>query len=92
MIIRIMGEGQLEVPDGALDGLNRLDDDLLAAIEAGDERRYRQALHALLAEVRKVGTPLPDDALVESDLALPDGDASLDEVRDLLGDEGLIPG
>jgi hypothetical protein len=39
-----------------------------------------------------VGKPLPDDEIVPSDLVLPSADASLDEVRELLGDEGLIPG
>jgi hypothetical protein len=34
---------------------------------------------------------VPDDALVDSDLILPPSDASLEEVRGLLGDEGLIP-
>ena len=32
------------------------------------------------------------DALDESDLILPMADASIDEVRELLTDEGLIPG
>jgi hypothetical protein len=35
---------------------------------------------------------LPDEEIVPSDLVLPSSDASLDEVRELLGDEGLIPG
>jgi hypothetical protein len=35
---------------------------------------------------------LPDDEIVPSDLVLPASDASLDEVRELLGDDGLIPG
>jgi hypothetical protein len=50
------------------------------------------ALDALLDKVRAVGAPLPDEELVPSDLVLPSSDASLDEVRELLGDEGLIPG
>ncbi len=37
------------------------------------------------------GSPLPIDSLVSSDLVLPAPDATLDEVRDLLGDEGLVP-
>jgi hypothetical protein len=42
--------------------------------------------------VRSVGRQLPDDEIVPSDLVLPSADASLAEVRELLGDEGLIPG
>ena len=32
------------------------------------------------------------DSLDESDLILPPPDATIDEVRELLGDDGLIPG
>lgn len=92
MIVRILGEGQLDVPDGQVAGLNDLDGRLEAAVERGDEAGFRSALASLLGKVRQVGTPLPDDALVESDLVLPAADAELADVRELLGDEGLIPG
>ena len=92
MIVRILGEGQLRIDDAELDGLNALDDDVIAAVDAGDETKFRTALTALLAKVRELGAPLPDDEIVPSDLVLPTADASLDEVRELLGDEGLIPG
>ncbi|MFD6751306.1 PspA-associated protein PspAA, partial [Streptomyces anthocyanicus] len=45
-----------------------------------------------LDAVRRLGTPLPDDALEPSELILPAPDASLDEVREMLSDDGLIPG
>ena len=37
MIVRISGEGQFEVPEGHVDELNRLDDDLTKAVDSGDE-------------------------------------------------------
>jgi hypothetical protein len=92
MIVRILGEGQRTVSDGDLEGLNALDDDLIAAVEAGDADAFSRSLTALLDKVREVGTPLPDEEIVPSDLVLPSSDASLDEVRELLGDDGLIPG
>ncbi len=92
MIVRILGEGQVNVPDGELESLNALDDSLQRAVEAGDESGFVQALTALLARVREVGKPVAVDEIVPSDLVLPSPDASLPEVRDLLGDEGLIPG
>ena len=92
MIVRILGEGQLEVPDSALDGLNELDEALIGAVEAGDEAAFQRDLGALLDRVRSTGTPVPDDYLGPSDLMLPSGDSTLEEVRSLLGDEGLIPG
>lgn len=92
MIVRILGEGQRTVADGELAGLNGLDDELIAAVEAGDEDGFSRALAALLDKVRQIGKPVPDDEIVPSDLVLPSADASLAEVRELLGDDGLIPG
>ena len=92
MIVRIMGEGQLVLADNRFDELNKLDDDLLAEIERGDGPAFRQTLHALLDKVRELGEPLPDDSLEPSELILPSPDATLDEVRSLLTEDGLIPG
>ncbi|GAA2406526.1 hypothetical protein GCM10010191_13240 [Actinomadura vinacea] len=91
MIVRIMGEGQLEIAADDLTALNTLDDALEAAIESGDEASFRTALHGLLDNVRKVGRPLPADSLSSSELILPPADAAMDEVRGMLRDEGLIP-
>jgi len=92
VIVRILGEGQLNVPESELDALNSLDADLQAAVEADEEDRFLKALVALLSRVREAGKPLPEDQIVPSELVLPSADASLAEVRELLGDDGLIPG
>ncbi|CAM5353511.1 hypothetical protein GCM10010378_46350 [Streptomyces viridochromogenes] len=92
MIVRIMGEGQVRLSDSHLPELNKLDDELLAEMEGGDGPGFRRTLTALLAAVRGRGTPLPDDSLEPSDLILPSPDATLEEVRELLSDDGLIPG
>ncbi|MGW2208917.1 PspA-associated protein PspAA [Streptomyces sp. NPDC001781] len=92
MIVRIMGEGQLRLDDSRFPELNELDDELLAEVEGGDEEGFRRTLHALLEAVRKRGTPLPDDSLEPSELILPAPDATVREVREMLGDDGLIPG
>jgi hypothetical protein len=87
-----MGEGQLTLADGRLGELNKLDDELLAEMENGDGPGFRATLKALLAKVRELGEPLPDDTLEPSDLILPSPDATLEEVQELLSDDGLIPG
>ena len=92
MIVRIMGEGQVTVDEGHLTELNALDDKLLAEIQSGDEEGFRRTLEALLDGVRKFGQPLPDDSLEPSQLILPSGDATLEDVRKMLNDDGLIPG
>jgi hypothetical protein len=92
MIVRILGEGQLEVPDSAAAELNQLDATLEAAVERSDEAAFRPALAALLAKVRDVGSPTEADDLRPSELIIPQPDATMAEVRKLLTDEGLIPG
>ncbi|MEV0476098.1 PspA-associated protein PspAA [Streptomyces prunicolor] len=92
MIVRIMGEGQVRLADSHLTELNKLDNILLTEVQKGDVPAFRQTLQALLAKVRELGDPLPDDSLEPSELILPAEDATLEEVRDLLSDDGLIPG
>ena len=92
MIVRIMGEGQFEVPQERVDELNRLDQDLQKAVEADDEDGFETALQGLLASVRTAGSELPEDYLGPSELVLPSPDSTIEEVRAVLGEEGLIPG
>ncbi|MER7999299.1 hypothetical protein [Streptomyces sp. NPDC095613] len=91
MIVRIMGEGQVRLADRHFAELNALDDELLAEVRDGDGEGFRRTFHALLAKVRELGEPLPDDSLEPSELILPAAEATLDEVRAMLNDEGLIP-
>ena len=92
MIVRILGEGQLEVAESATGELNELDAALEKAVNAGDEAAFRPALTALLDRVRALGAPLATDALEPSDLIFPPADADLEEVRGMMTEEGIIPG
>ena len=92
MIVRILGEGQLQIDDAASRELNTLDAALEKAVNEGDEQAFRPALVALLDRVRTLGTPLAADSLEPSDSILPRADANLDEVRNMLSDGGYIPG
>ena len=91
MIIRILGEGQFTVPDSELDQINRLDAALEHALRTPDDD-VLPALDALLDYVRSVGTRPAEHELLESDAVLPFADSSEDDIRDMLGDEGLVPG
>jgi hypothetical protein len=92
VIVRILGEGQFDVPDHALDSLNELDDRLIKSVESNDTDGFVAALSELLSAVKAKATPHPPDSLDPSDIVLPGTDSSIEEVRELLGDEGLIPG
>jgi hypothetical protein len=90
MIVRISGEDQYRL--NGVDGqLNELDNAVVAAVEAGDEQRFRSAYDELLGFVRGHGTPLADDDLEGSDLILPPPDISLAEAAEGFSGEGLLP-
>ena len=91
MIVRILGEGQWDVAEEFLEAMNVLDDAVESAVEAGDEITFASSLTALLDVVRHQGVRVEDDSLEQSALILPPSDASLEEVRTLLTDEGLVP-
>jgi PspAA-like protein len=92
MIVRILGEGQLDVDDAAADELNVLDAALDKALKAGDEETFRPALKALIERVRALGTPVAADSLAPSDLILPYAEADVADVQAMMRDDGLIPG
>lgn len=93
MIVRVLGEGQWRIESAGQVELNALDDAVEAAVQAGDQEKLAEALRQLHDKVRAIGTEVPDEELADSDLILPETDATLDEVRALLSesDEGLIP-
>ena len=91
MLIRILGEGQFVVADSELEEINRLDAVLEAALGT-EEDNVRRALDALLDKVRSTGVRPPEDEIAESEVILPFADASEDDIRDMLRDDGLIPG
>ena len=91
MIVRLMGEGQWRVDDSVSARLNELDEEVSKAVEAGDEAALWHGLQALAEAVRSRGEKLDDADLTASDAIIPPEDLSLDEARELLEGEGLIP-
>jgi hypothetical protein len=91
LIVRLLGEGQFRVDDSLVAKLNELDDAIVHAVEAGDERALWNGLQALADAVRQNGERLADDDLCPSDAVIPPEDLSLEEARELLADDGLIP-
>jgi hypothetical protein len=91
MIVRILTEGQFNLPGAFIDELNELDNKLVEVVERDDQESFGPALKALLDLVREHGTPVPVDELVESDLVLPEPDITLKEAEELFVGEGLVP-
>jgi hypothetical protein len=91
VIVRIATEGQYDFPDDDADRLNDLDNEVVAAVDAGDEERFQTAFAALLELVRSDGKPVADDVLEESDVILPPPDLTFEEAGHQFTGEGLIP-
>jgi hypothetical protein len=91
VIVRISTEGQYRLPDEETDRLNELDNDAVAAVEAGDEERFHEVFEQMLALVRSEGRPLEDDDLEASDVILPPPDLTFAEAGEQFTGEGLIP-
>ena len=91
MIIRILTEGQYNLPGAFLDDLNDLDNDLVEVVAAEDRERFEAGLTRMLDFVRENANPVPLDEIVESDLVLPEPDMTLIEAEELFIGEGLLP-
>ncbi len=92
MIVRILGEGQFNLPGVVIDDLNDIDNRMVEAVAAEDEAQFRSLLDEMFQLVRDRGQPLPLDQLVESDLILPETDLTLDEAEHIFIGDGLLPG
>jgi hypothetical protein len=91
MIVRVMGEGQYRVDADLAGQLNELDEQAEAAVGRGDAAELGRVLEQLAELVRSEGTRLDDADLSPSDAIVPPSDLSLDEAKELLSGEGLIP-
>ncbi len=92
MIVRILGEGQFNLPGAVIDDLNEIDNRMVEAVAAEDEVQFQSLLDEMFQLVRDRGEPLPLDQLVESDLILPETDLTLDEAEHIFIGDGLLAG
>jgi hypothetical protein len=91
VIVRIATEDQYRLPDEDAARLNELDNEAVAAVDAGDEDRFHEIFESMLALVRRDGQRLGDDEIAESDVILPPPDLSFVEAQREFTGEGLIP-
>ena len=91
MIVRIAGEGQFELPEDVAAKLNELDNEAVAAVEAGDEARFHELFDQMLAIVSDGGAEVSDDEIVVSQVIIPPRDLTFEEAKAEFTGEGLIP-
>lgn len=92
MIVRILTEGQYNLPGAYIDDLNRIDNELVEVVAAEDKAEFERVLKLMLDLVREKGSAVPLDEIVESDLVLPEPDITLPEAEEMFVGEGLLPG
>lgn len=96
MIVRVMGQGQWDVPDSLVIRLNVLDELVSDAVVSRDEEALAEALDEMAGLVVRHGVPLPPGKVRLSDLIVPQVGTSLREVDEWMqesrADDGLIPG
>lgn len=91
MIVRIATEDQYRLSEEDAGRLNELDNEAVAAVEAGDEAGFHRLFEQMLELVRTKGESLPADDLEGSDVILPPPDLSFAEAGVEFTGEGLIP-
>ena len=91
MIVRIAEDGQYQFPDDQSEQLNDLDNQLVAAVDAGDENQFADLWGQMVELVRSSGALVPEDELVGSDVILPPEDITFAEAAREFTGEGLIP-
>lgn len=84
MIVRIMGDNQYRINDQDAPEIERLDNNLMSTVDAGDQVHFDAALHDLVEHVRQHGQVVPNEELVPSDVMIPAADMSLTEAREML--------
>lgn len=92
MIVRILHEGQFDIDGEDIDTLNDVDNEVVEAIAKGDHDGFHKLMTRMHDLVKAKAKPVPPEEIIESDLILPPYDASMEEVRELFGTEGIIPG
>lgn len=91
MIVRISTIGQYRISDSQASALNELDNQVVDAVEAGDETTFHELFARMLQLVQEQGELVDHDTLEGSAVILPPPDTSLAEAAGELRHDGLFP-
>jgi hypothetical protein len=86
IVVRVLDEGQYELPAAIHDELVARDARLLEALDADDRAAYDRELSEVLDLVHAKGAELALDVIKPSEFVLPNPELSLAGVRALLAD------
>ena len=91
MIVRILSEGQFRLPDEVPNELNEIDNEAVAAVEAGDEPRFHELFDKMIELVHAKGEAVGDDELVTAEIIIPPRDLTFEEAKGEFTGDGIIP-
>ncbi|MDY0386352.1 MAG: hypothetical protein RBT65_04320 [Methanolobus sp.] len=90
MIIRIVSEGQYEVPSSFFDELNAIDNSIVELVSQENENDYRKELSKLIDMIKTNGKQLDDSDIVESNVIVPPSDLTFEEAKDIFTGVGVF--
>ena len=90
MIIRIVSEGQYEVPSSLFDELNAIDNTIVELVSKGNEEEYGKELSRLIDMIKTNGKQLDDSDIVESNIIVPPGDLTFEEAKEIFTGVGVF--
>ena len=92
LVVRVQGSGQYRLAQPEIDELQHLDQQLTEAVYAHDDQRVHTLLGQMIALVQTRGSSVGPEEVVTSHTVLPPDTLSVEEVRALLHEDGLIEG
>lgn len=90
MIIRIVSEGQYEIPSSFFDELNAIDNSIVELVSQGNEIEYREELSKLIDMIKTNGKQLDDSDIVESNIIVPPSDLTFEEAKEIFIGVGVF--
>jgi hypothetical protein len=94
-IVRIIGYGQYAVDDNVMHEINTVDNKIVKLLESGENddsvrAEFERHLKVLNIIVEEKGNAIESKEIVQSDVAIPGHDITIEEARKLFKGEGVV--
>jgi len=90
MILRIMGEGQYQVPESLCNELNKIDNRIVALVSEGKAEEFRKELAKLISKIKEKGEAIDAKEILKSDITVPPEDLSFEEAKAVFKGSGIF--
>jgi hypothetical protein len=87
MIVRILHDGQYEIPKDLEIRLEDMDAELTLALDNDDKQAYESKLAEIINAITAEGEKVPPEKLLPSDITVPAPGSSLEDIKALLSDD-----